>query len=690
MIRILLLLLFTSLFCQAQIVNIPDANFKAALIDDGVDTNMDGEIQESEASQVTILNVSYEGISDMTGLSSFSSLTELFCINNNISELDLSGNPLLERIDCGWNSMDNLDISQNFNIKFIYCGSNSISQLDLTGKSQLITLYCGDNSLTELDTSDCISLQMLDCGTLNLLTSLDFSQNPYLIELDCSGNPFLTELNLKNGTTFNDIQIDGNNLEFICVDQEELDYIQSLAGTSTIVTSYCTFQPGGLYNTITGQIVFDSNDDGCNASDATQAYITLEINDGVYQEFTSTGSDGTYFFYPQDGNFDISLDLENSTWFNVSPATATIPFANTDNNVAIQDFCVSPNGIHNDVEIVIVPTTLASPGFDATYQVVFVNKGNQVISGDFELNYDDSVLDYVSSSQSPNTIDTGQLVWSYSNLLPFESRSITVTLNVNAPTETPPVNNGDELAFTAVINPVSGDENPGDNTFDLKQIVVGSYDPNDITCLEGATVDSSMIGDYLHYNIRFENTGTAAATFVVVTNDIDEMQYDLSTLQILNASHEMSMQTYGNKVEFVFDAINLMPNAQGNVLYKIKSLNSLQVNDEVSQQANIFFDYNFPIETNMATTAFETLSINDFSFDNTFKLYPNPAQSQIRILGKTTIEKVKIYDLHGRLTFSKLVHGMDTIMDVSSLNDGVYFVNIIGNAGEEVQKLIVN
>ena len=95
-----------------------------------------------------------------------------------------------------------------------------------------------------------------------------------------------------------------------------------------------------------------------------------------------------------------------------------------------------------------------------------------------------------------------------------------LTLNLNAPTEIPPVNINDELVFTSTINPISGDETASDNVFNLNQIVVGSYDPNDKTCLEGTTISPTKIGDYLHYLIRFQNSGTAPATNIVVKDMI--------------------------------------------------------------------------------------------------------------------------------------------------------------------------
>jgi hypothetical protein len=54
----------------AQNVNIPDANFKAALIGNAaINTNGDGEIQVSEAEAYTGgINVGSKGIADLTGV----------------------------------------------------------------------------------------------------------------------------------------------------------------------------------------------------------------------------------------------------------------------------------------------------------------------------------------------------------------------------------------------------------------------------------------------------------------------------------------------------------------------------------------------------------------------------------------------------------------------------------------------
>ena len=208
--------------------------------------------------------------------------------------------------------------------------------------------------------------------------------------------------------------------------------------------------------------------------------------------------------------------------------------------------------MHPDLEVTIVPINVARPGFDAQYKIVYKNKGNQMHSGNVTLNYDDTRTDLVASSPVVNNTSINSLTWNYINLMPFENRSIELTLNLNSPIEIPAVNNGDILNFSTSITPVIGDELPNDNQFNFSHLVVGSYDPNDITCLEGDSIPTSQIGNFLHYAINFENLGTYFAENVVVRTEIDTTKYDISTLQVMNTSHPSSTRITGNIVEVVF------------------------------------------------------------------------------------------------------------------------------------------
>jgi hypothetical protein len=123
-------LLFTVLFCgvlHAQIITIPDANFKAKLLQANstngiaydsnyssivIDANGDGEIQLSEAQNVYSLEVINCSISDVTGIASFVNLKWLNCPNNSITTLDLGSSIVLRGLNASHNSLTT--ISANF------------------------------------------------------------------------------------------------------------------------------------------------------------------------------------------------------------------------------------------------------------------------------------------------------------------------------------------------------------------------------------------------------------------------------------------------------------------------------------------------------------------------------------------------------------------------------------------------
>src|SRR5690554_1427032 len=105
---ILLFLLFSTAL-HSQIVDIPDINFKNALIEEGVDTNNDGEIQISEAEAVVLLNVNGRNISSLEGIGSFVNIEELHCSSNQLTTLDMSLNINLQKLTCIYNQLTYLN-----------------------------------------------------------------------------------------------------------------------------------------------------------------------------------------------------------------------------------------------------------------------------------------------------------------------------------------------------------------------------------------------------------------------------------------------------------------------------------------------------------------------------------------------------------------------------------------------------
>lgn len=204
---------------HAQNVNIPDTNFKNALIELGIDTNEDGEIQVSEAADYTgvggSLNLSSKGISDITGIEAFVNVTELYCNNNSITSLDISGNTSLLNLFCYNNQLTTLNVSNNPNLELLDFKSNQLTTIDLSNNTALDYLNGNDNLLTSIDLTNNAMLSDLNL-TNNQLTSLDLSANLSLSGVAVAGNS-LTSLDLSGNSGLTAVDCQNNNLSALNV-----------------------------------------------------------------------------------------------------------------------------------------------------------------------------------------------------------------------------------------------------------------------------------------------------------------------------------------------------------------------------------------------------------------------------------------------------------------------------------------
>lgn len=647
------------------------------------DPNLSSPLTNLNVTGLTnLLNLRCVGASLLTSVdvSTLTNIVDLWFYYTSITSLDISNLTNLWRLDCSYNQLTSIDVSNNINLQHLSCHGNQNTSLDISMLSNLETLKCRYSSITSLDVS------ML--GNLNYL--------------QCYGTQ-ITELNIKNGNTNSWTTLDfydNPNLEFICADEEDVTIVQqkidTYGYTSTChVNSYCSFTPGGTFYDIAGSIKYDVNNNGCDAGDINVPNLNLSISDGTTTGALISGTTGDYYLPVQAGIYTITPTLENPTYFTISPTSFAVDFP-TDASPFLQGFCITANGVHSNVEVVVMQMTPAIPGFDAQYRVIYKNIGNQIENGEVTLKYFDDIFDYVSSSivfdsQIFSGIES-TLHWNYSNLLPFETRTIDVVLNLNSPMETPVVNIGDVIGIHSEISTTNTDEDLLNNASSLLHVVVGSYDPNDKTCLEGETVDVASIGEYVHYVIRFENTGTYPAQNIVVKDSIDTAKFDVSTLVPLHGSHEFYTKIKDNKVEFIFENINLDFNDatnDGYVAFKIKTLSTLTVGETFTNDANIYFDYNYPITTNeYATTIQNVLSNQNFVFENEFVLYPNPTHDILNISTKNQIEiqSVEIYNIVGQLVIA--IPNTTTSIDVSNLERGSYFIKVNSETGSATTKFI--
>jgi hypothetical protein len=776
-----MLLVFT-LFANGQIINFPDPNFKAKLMqpyvavdnnynDVYLDANNNGEIEVSEVINVWILDVSNANITDLTGINYFVSLKNLYCNNNLLTTLTLSPSITLNSLDVSHNDLTTIDVSFQLNgdgnilasynnltsfiippgyhdsvdlshnqltnltfnntymdflnlshnnlssmqvieYTFVYFSANfknnQFSLLDLTnfGFNNECNIVLGNNTIDKVLFSENLmqpgnisyssNNTFFDLGNYKMITSCD----PYYQGRVSIGNsPNLKQLIFKNGfnhTTvtcdeggdvFQNPALDLNitncpNLSFICVDEGERPNIQAKITQLGLqnqvqVNSYCSFTPGGTFYTVNGSTQFDSNGNGCDAGDFAIPNQQFTISNGTETGTIISDASGNYVLNVGQGTHTITPIIQNPTGFIVSPSNSVVNFP-SQNSPITQNFCIAAGTPLHDFEITLIPLNPAVPGFDSNYKIVYKNTGNTIDSGTIILNFPDAVLDFVSASILPITNSGGTLNWSFDNLMPFEIRTINLTFNLNQPMETPPLNGGDVLHFTTSIAE-SGVVQPFPNNHLLNQTLVNSFDPNDKICLEGETLGTDFIGGYVSYKIRFENTGTFPAQNIVVKDIIDMSKFDITTLTPVIGSHNFYTRIAGNKVEFIFENINLPfddASNDGYVVFKIKLLPSVTQGINFSNQASIYFDYNFPIITNTTNSVIENLGVTSFDFENQFTIFPVPTTNVLQLISKDNLEisDIELYNSMGQI-IQKAIGNQQSI-DVSNLSKGSYYLKI--------------
>lgn len=544
----------------------------------------------------------------------------------------------------------------------------------VTGVSSVVALY--DNFTANYPNTTTTSVLTNDTLNGSLIT------NPSSVSITALNNPSGFTLN-ANGT----ITIGAAVTE----------------GTYTVPYQICSSaNPSDCYvnyayvvvfkNRILGNVKFDANGNGCDVNDGYLNNISVKNINGAntYTSYTNYNGTSGYYLIGDAGTNTVSV-TNLPSYFTVTPTNQVVNFATAGLTSTLGDFCVSINSNVNDLEVVLIPKFNVVPGLPAFYTIWFKNNGSTTLSGQIAFQFDNTKMSFLSSSPTPDTIGTNTLTYTFSNILPFQSREISnVKFQVATPTT---VNSGDVVSFTSSITPAVSDATPTNNTNSISQTVVNSQDPNDIVVHEGATITLAKAQqEYLHYTIRFQNVGTSEAINIKVVNDLDA-KLDWSTFQLLSTSHVCRVKNQNSHNEFLFEGINLPgstnePLSHGYITYKVKPISSIAVGNVIPNWANIYFDYNAPIVTNVASTTIGPNLANDtFAFNN-FKYSPNPVKSSLFISNGATIDSIEITSITGQKVMNLPVNNLQTEINLSKLSKGIYFVKVSSESQEKIVKVI--
>ena len=124
----LLIILFMPLISMAQLQQtyVPDDNFEAALEYMGIGNGIpnDDYVDTYNISDIFSLYISFQDISDLTGIEDFLSLRSLHVQGNQLTNIDLSNNTDLKILYVDGNQLTQLDISNNLLIELLHVFNN--------------------------------------------------------------------------------------------------------------------------------------------------------------------------------------------------------------------------------------------------------------------------------------------------------------------------------------------------------------------------------------------------------------------------------------------------------------------------------------------------------------------------------------------------------------------------------------
>ncbi len=457
---------------------------------------------------------------------------------------------------------------------------------------------------------------------------------------------------------------------------------------SVPLCSEFSYSPCIGYPVIRGEVFLDANQDGIkDSNEVNLPHKPVVFQPGNYQAYTDS-----------NGWYSVQLDTNSNYTMTVPANFYTSTFIPT--GIATGGFnqidSIAAAGIYNDSSVndltifITQGETPPRPGFRSEKQITVASNGTDTLNVTITAMMDPvfQVLEFVPV---PDSIISGIAYWNVVDFIPGTHTLIYVT-------DSTPVGAflGTPTACSVQVLPVNDDFAIYNNSDTLFQDIVGSYDPNDKHVSEDSILIGQLNQTNLNYRIRFQNTGTYPATFVVLKDTISG-KLDLNTFMPIGASHNYTFQFNERILTVRFDNINLMDStsneeeSHGFFSYAIEPLHSLPINDEIFNTCYIYFDYNDPIITNSTQTVIFNTIVNGWEKEKDnrqVKVWPNPGNDKIYVSGISINSVVTITDISGKSIYNYIANSEQFEINVERFLKGIYMIEIINEEGRKVVKWI--
>ena len=456
----------------------------------------------------------------------------------------------------------------------------------------------------------------------------NWPMEPYVTTI--CGTAFL-DINQNNVIDNNEQPLSGAQIIYnIWVNQEQQ---QQTVAYSNEQGEYCITIPAG-YQYLNAQYV--------TASGATAVTYLATSNSYYESGQTYTGINAPFYFF--DNAIEVGISI--STWNNATPGFNGYYYISLEN----------------------------AGSLDGTVNVVADFDNVQTIISAQDIDGVVGVIDNINSTVTWNGVNVE--AFGYAGAYVHLINDVTLPLG--------------NLVFTTASASVTNgtDINLANNTSNITQVAIGSYDPNNkLNFPAGDGPQGNMLpsNDYFTYIINFQNTGTAEAYNIRVEDQLDT-DLDWSTFEMIYASHAYNVQMTDGHLTWNFPNIMLPdsttnePESHGHVMYRIKPVADKPVGTVFENTAYIYFDFNEPIITNTATNTFvTTIGVNEVAEASDWTVYPNPAQDVLFLKSENLRagSQLRLFDMQGRIVQQELINQNGIAQVELNLTSGHYVLEIV-------------
>jgi len=713
------LLCALSFQARAQYV-IPDTAL-VALFQQWYPSLMTGNVLDtinSNSPFITVLNFENTNVTDLSGIQYFDSVTTIYITNSPVSyipelpdsleylycdntqlaslppmpstlvSLQIQNSPLtglpalpaslidLRTINCPITSLPTLPP----NLDRLMCMNGQLTSLPALPDT-MYYLHVPDNFLTTLPPLPSnLGVMWVDQNQLTSLPKLP----PHLYQLLCNNNQLSCLPALPSSLT--QLNCVGNYLN--CLPNEPMDLGPYGTGgnDSNLGFSLMVCGPGDACfpaEVVSGIIFDDMNGNG--VLDAGEPPFASGVAEAMPGHTLSSGDvNGRYVLPVGAGSFTVQGRPVPYHSITTQAYSATIVPGQSDslNHIGYQAI----PGVFDLMAEIHADAT--RPGFNNNVYVQVENAGTEATIATINFDFDADQT-WIATLVAPASQTGNMASWTVP-LAAGATWNATVTLHTDAAAPLGLAIDHDLNALQA-----ANDSTPTNNSAHWHDIVVGSFDPNDKTAYPAAMSPAQLAsGQPIEYVIRFQNTGTYLAENVRVTDTLSS-DLDQATVKYISASHSNHWQLSNGVMVFQFDNIQLPdsnanePGSHGFVKFSINPSQGLAVGESVTNIANIYFDYNQPVITEPCVFLIDATNGVDAVGSSALRIYPNPTSGLLVMNSEQELKYISVLQVDGRSVQSEIATGLEHQLDLSSLQNGVYLVNVVTERGNFTSQVVV-